>query len=336
MVANNRRRFHMKNNGPSPSPIPKNPSHVYSAGEKLKLVFPCLRQKLHPRKNLLAGPYAGEFGYELMQWQGFVRTLRPRYQQVHVLTYPGRDYLYEGCTVHHHNIDLKDAGYWYGRLSPPEARSMAEARAAEIGLTDYDIFDTSLLCTRYHKILFWRQEFRLLEEPPLVKKIYDVLFHFRAVQKVGPDQVKNYSPTMADELVQRCQDLGLSVACYGHPAYAYCPEGCPDHRSVDLRETVAAISSAHLMAGEASGGMHLANACGKPTVIWGDGQWRISPALRWNPFRVPIYVVTITTWRPTPERVCESVVSAIADLRSRTADFQKPCYTLPGRPISNY
>ncbi len=213
---------------------------------------------------------------------------------------------------------------------------MADAKAAEIGLKDYDVFNPSLLCTRYHKMLFWKQNFRLLEEPRLSEKFYDVLFHFRSVQKDGPDRVKNYSPELADELVRRCVDRGLAVGCYGHPAYAYCPKDCADLRNADLRQTVAAISSARVGVGEASGGMHLANACGKPTIIWGDGQWRIAPALRWNPFRVPIYVVTINTWRPTPEQVCQCVVESLADLRARTADYTKPCYTVPGQPIDNW
>lgn len=194
--------------------------YPYTKSEKLGLIAPCLRQKFRPRQNLLAGPYAGEFGYELMQWQGFVRARRPRYQEVHVLTYPGRDYLYEGCQVHHHDIDLKKAGYWYGDISPAEMRRMADAKAAEIGLKDYDIFDTSLLSTRYFRGLIWKQDFRLLQEPVTTQKACDVLFHFRAVQKVGPDVVKNYPPPLADELAQRCLDQGLSVACMGHPNYS--------------------------------------------------------------------------------------------------------------------
>src|SRR5215469_14409239 len=133
-----------------PSAAPKKDlTYVYSAGEKLKLFLPCARQKYFPAQNLFAGPFVGEFGFELMQWQGFVRARRRFYEEVHVLTYPGRDYLYEGCHVHHHNIDLRSAGYWYGKLGPAEMQRMADAKAAEIGLKDYDIFNTSLLCTRY-------------------------------------------------------------------------------------------------------------------------------------------------------------------------------------------
>src|SRR5208282_5519405 len=204
-----------------------------------------LRLRLPPRHPvLMAGPYVGEFGCELMQWQGFVRAQKRVYKSVHVLSYPGRDYLYEGCTVHYHDYDLKQAGYGYGRIGPQQAREMARAKAAEAGLRDYDIFEPSLLCTQYHKMFFWRQDFRLLDEPPMGGRICDVAFHFRAVRKEGPDHAKNYDPTLADELAALCIAHGLSVICVGHPDYSYCAKGCEDMRRVNLRESEAAICSA--------------------------------------------------------------------------------------------
>lgn len=310
-------------------------SYQYTAQEKLRLFLPCLRQRILPKRNLFAGPFAGEFGWELMQWQGFVRSRRRHYEHVHVLTYPGRDYLYEGCQIHHHEINLKDAGYGYGLLSPDQARRMAETKASELGLTDYDVFDTSLLCTRYHKA-FWKQEFLLFEQPPVTPMPYDVAFHFRAVDKEGPDRNKNYPPASADELVKRCLDQGISVACIGHPEYSYSPAICKDHRSVDLRQTVAAISSTRAVAGENSGPMHLANLCGKPTIVWAQDQWRIDYSLRWNPFRVPIYVAANDTCQPAPDLVCDTIAHALNDLRQRSDGFKVPVYTLPAQPIARY
>jgi len=320
----------------SPASTPKDVTYVYRPAEKLRLFLPCLRQRLRPRRNLFAGPFAGEFGYELMQWQGFIRARRPLYEQVHVLTYPGRDYLYEGCRVHHHDIDLKNAGYWYGRLSPAQSRAMVEAKTVEIGLKDYDIFDTSLLCTQYHKMFFWRQEFRLFEEPMVTPENRDVAFHFRAVQKQGPDRAKNYDPSLADELAGLCLKQGLSVICVGHPDYAYCAKGCEDWRRTDLRESVAAIGSARLLAGENSGATHLANLCGRSTVLWANDQWRIDYSLRWNPFRVPIYTAANDTCQPDPQRVVRAIAEALNDLKNRTGSFQTPCYTLPAQPIANF
>lgn len=311
-------------------------TYWYSAGEKIKLALSCARQKIFPKRFLFAGPFMGEFGYELMQWQAFVRARRAAYQEIHVLTYPGRDYLYEGCKVHYHDTDLKNAGYWYGRLGPVEMQRMAYAKATEIGLKDYDIFNPSQLCTTYHKRIFWRQDFQLLEEPPLDGRVRDVAFHFRAMEKAGPDRSKNYNQKRAEELVGLCQQQGLSVICIGHPDYAICPPGCEDLRRVDLRESVAATCSARLVAGENSGAMHLANLCGRPTLLWAEDQWRIDFSLRWNPFRVPIYIAANDTCQPEPTRVAQAITDSLNHLKKQTDNYRKPCYTLPAQPISNF
>ena len=194
-----------------------------------------------------------------------------------------------------------------------------------------------LLCTQYHKRVLGPQEFRLLEEPPIDGKIGDVAFHFRAVRKEGPDQEnKNYLPATADRLVALCRERGISVSCIGHPLYAYCPAGCPDHRSVDLRQTVAGICSALTVAGENSGPMHLANLCGKPTILWAQQQWRIDYSLRWNPFRVPIFIAANDTSQPAPEVVVTAIEKVLKDLRQRSQNFTQPIYAVPAQPIPNY
>ncbi|HEY1769207.1 MAG TPA: hypothetical protein VGG02_03010 [Chthoniobacterales bacterium] len=309
-------------------------SHRYTTTEKLANFIPCLRQKFAPKRNLIAGPFAGEFGYELMQWQGFVRARRPHYERVHVLTYPGRDYLYEECEVHYHKLDLKTAGYGYGRTDPATAQRMATDLARRIALEDYDQFDPRLLCTQYHRRM-WGQQFRLLEETP-AEKSCDVLFHFRAVRKEGYDHQKNYSPDLADVLVARCRDHGLTNGCIGHPDYSYCPPGSDDLRTIDLKETVAAISAARAVAGENSGPMHLANLCGKPTIVWAQDQWRIDFSLRWNPFRVPIYIAANDSAQPPPEIVCDAIMRGLDDMAKRSYNFTKPLYTWPAQPIAFY
>jgi hypothetical protein len=311
-------------------------AYYHSVAEKLWLYLVGWKQRAKPRRNLFAGPFAGEFGYEIMHWQGYVRARRRHYQQVHVLTYPGRDYLYEGCTVHHHDVRLDKAAYMYGRLTRSQACAIARAKALEIGLTDYDIFEPDLLCTRYHKQAFG-QDFKVFEEPPIGSTVGDVAFHFRAVVKEGPDQEnKNYPPALADKLVALCRERGLTVSCIGHPDYSYCPVGCTDHRSVDMRKTVAGISSVRAVAGENSGPMHLANLCGKPTLLWAQHQWRIDYSLRWNPFRVPQYIVANNTSQPAPEVVVTAIKNALKDLREKSKGFTQPLYTLPAQPIAYY
>jgi len=102
-----------------------------------------------------------------------------------------------------------------------------------------------------------------------------------------------------------------------------------------LRESVAAICSARMLAGENSGATHLANLCGRPTILWANDQWRIDYSLRWNPFGVPIYIAANDTFRPEPAKVCRKIVESLNDLRARTAGFKRPAYTLPAQPIAN-
>ena len=307
-------------------------SDTYSLPEKVRFALASLRQLATPKTNLIA-VYGGEFGYELMQWQGYVRARRPKYKEVHVITFPGREYLYEGCSVSAHDIPLHAAGFRYGVLTPAESSRMAKAKAAELGWTDYDVFLPALLGTQYHKRLFWRQDFRLFEEPPINGVVRDITFHFRAVRKSG-DHVKNYPPALAEKLVELCLSKGLSVSCIGHPEYSLCPKGCEDQRSVSLKGTIAAICSARALVGEISGPTHLANLCGKPAVLWAPFPYKVDYARRWNPFDVPLYIAADDTSEPAPDRVLNTIVRALEDMKRRTNNFQGPLFRLPAVHIA--
>ena len=304
-------------------------SHQFSTGEKIAGALAALRLRFFPRRILVAGPYIGEFGHELMDWQPWVRAQISRHDEVHVITYPGRDYLYPGCQVHYHDVKLENAGYKHGRFPPRQLAAMAHQKATKLGLKNYDLMTALHICTSYHQRFLLPAKFELLGRPPAAEKIRDVAFHFRQVKKDGPDQTRNYPLEMCDRVVAACRAAGLSFFCVGHPHYAYCPAGVEDRRSEDLATSVAAICSARLLAGELSGPMHLAQLSGVPILIWAPGQWRLDNCERWNVFKVPTYIVTNEVQPPEPARVAQKIAKALADLRDRTGNFSKPAYTLP-------
>ena len=304
-------------------------SHQFSTGEKITGALAALRLRFFPRRILVAGPYVGEFGHELMDWQPWVRAQIARHDEVHVITYPGRDYLYPGCRVHYHDVPLEKAGYKHGRFSPRQLEAMARQKAAELGLKNFDLMTALHICTSYHQRFLLPARFELLGKPPAAEKMREVAFHFRQVKKDGPDQTRNYPLEYCDRVVDFCRAAGLSFFCVGHPRYAYCPAGVEDRRSEDLATSVAAICSGRLLAGELSGPMHLAQLSGVPILIWADGHWRLDNCERWNVFQVPTYIVANDTHQPQPERVAQKITDALADLRRRTDDFQRPAYTLP-------
>jgi hypothetical protein len=304
-------------------------THQFSLGEKIAGALADLKIRFFPRRILVAGPYVGEFGHELMDWQAWVRAQVGRYQEVHVITYPGRDSLYPGCQVHYHDVALETAGYKHGRFPPAQLEEMARKKAAELGLRDYDLMTSLNVCTCYHQRFLLPAKFELLGRAPAAAEMRDVAFHFRQVKKDGPDQTRNYSLESCDRVVEFCRAQKLNFFCIGHPRYAYCPAGVEDRRTENLADSVAAIRSARLLAGELSGPMHLAQLAGTPILIWADGQWRLDNCERWNVFHVPTYIVANDTHQPAPERVGGKIVDALADLRRRTRDFTQPPYTLP-------
>lgn len=301
-------------------------SYKFTLADKICGAVQSLQQKLFPKTVLIAGPYVGEFGFELMHWQGYIRKRISHYKEVHIITYPERDYLYPSCHVHYHNIRLEKAGYGYGLLSPTQQKKIVIAKAKELGLKKYDILTSGHLCTKYHRRFLWGQRFELFQEPPLDGENRNLAFHIRSVDKDGPDKAKNYPHNLADQLAVLCLKRGYKICCIGHPDYAYCPSGCEDLRSADLKKSVAAICSAKIVVGENSGASHLANLCGKPTVLWASSQWRIDFSLRWNPFSVPIFVAANNTHTPPPPVVMHAIDKAIETMRIITADYSKPCY----------
>ncbi len=304
-------------------------NYEFTLGDKVAGALEGLRIRFLPRRVLVAGPYLGEFGHELMEWQAWVRAQVNRYWEVHVITFPGRDALYPGCHVHTHDVPLEKAGYRHGRFSPAELEAMARKKAEELGLKNYDILTAQMLCTRYHQRYILPAKWELLRKEPLGGQYRDIAFHFRWVKKEGPDQSRNYPLERCDEVAATSQKLGHSICCVGHPRYSYCPPGVEDLRSEDLEASLTAISSARLLAGELSGPMHLAQLCGVPILIWADGQWRLDTCEYWNVFHVPTYIVANDTHRPETGPVIAMIEKALPDLRTRTANFTRPAYQLP-------
>jgi ADP-heptose:LPS heptosyltransferase len=158
--------------------------------------------------------------------------------------------------------------------------------------------------------LFWEPfEFRRIDYR------YDVAFHFRSILRADLD-IKNYPIEYARELINRCKATGIRVCCIGHPQYSLGPDNCDDLRSGDLSETRMALKSIKVVAGGSSAPMHLASLCGLPIVTW----WKAAPfdlELRdkyldlWNPHKVPVCVVSESTFQPAPEQVFSGIIKAL-------------------------
>ena len=284
---------------------------------KLGRVAPTLhvvKQTLFRNDTLLAGPYSGELGLELMEWSGYVRRLSMKYNRTIVVSYQGNHCLYDPCEYYAHELRLQDSGYWYGSLEEVGIKNTLEYYRNKLGLTSFDWFHPKHL-NKYTKRIVGPQIFW---EPFKLRRTgcsYDVAFHFRSMMRADLD-IKNYPASLASELVDRCKVAGLRVCCIGHPEYSICPDKCDDLRSRDLSETRMALEISKTIAGGSSAPMHLASLCGLPIVVW----WKTMPSdpdlidkyrSLWNPHKAPVFIVSDSTFQPAADQVFSQIIKAL-------------------------
>jgi hypothetical protein len=268
------------------------------------------------KSNLIAGPFAGEFGWELMEWQGWVRRLKKKYERTLVISYPHSQYLYEGCEFYAHALDLGKSGFGYGSLPVDAALAIVERCAKNLGIVSYDWFAPHML-RQPLKLLLRGQDFTTFHEPPAGTLKPDIVFHFRDFAREDGD-FKNYPKQDADKLIRLCRETGYRVGCLGGPALSYCPDGCMDLRSRDLKTAVSAICSATLVAGGSSAPMHLASLCNTPIVVWTGPPFDAKRYFaHWNPHKSKVFLVTEKSFRPPAEEVLAAIQNAMMTLKGR-------------------
>lgn len=246
-------------------------------------------------ERILCGPWCGEFGWELLHWQGYLRKLaeRNRHYDITVLCEPGHDYLYTDFAhaIIHQEFSVN------GRNGFLNSEHMEPALPE--GYDGYVIpFDTTKE----------DQHFIRLGAGVRGRK-FDCMVHARDTTK-GGDLHKNWWENKWNELVGRMVNAGMTVGAYGSPGQALCPAGAVDMRSAPMRDICASLAVTGFAVGTTSGGMNLASLCGTPTVIWGGGD-----GVDWTKNRKICAIfnagfeVVSESWQPSVDDVWGRVVS---------------------------
>ena len=250
--------------------------------------------------KVFAGPYVGEFGWELFCFQGHLRWLATnRGCQIIASARPGHEALYEDFAVD------------FVPFNPPEGQPDGWR------IHGYDREAFAGIVPRGMKWLNpWDIKFQW-RGPPVVddqifipygnpvssdQMVYDVLIHARARQTCA---ARNWPREKWLELISQLPSswsvgwIGTKKEAMGH--------GSNDLRGLPLKQLIQEIRKARLVVGPSSGPMHLASLCRTSHVVW-SGNKRDVPryAKVWNPFDVQQRM--IQTWQP-------DVGAVIAEIR---------------------
>ncbi len=275
------------------------------------------------RSTLVVAPYIGEFGWELMNWQGRVRRViaESRHERVVICAEPDRRPIYVQsprddrvvfCPVHkldmpgHRNEDhrVHDDG------TPVDAEMLRRAvessvwqalRGTGVSAANADLMLPSMDGT------LWttgngQQEFVDLRVACPIEHDIVLVPRIRSLA-----EERNRPTAWWEEIAQRLEARGARVAIY----------------QPRMDAAIRQLSGARLAIGASTGGLHLAALCRCPHYVWGCGnedRWtsigmsnRQRYETMWNPFGTPCRYDECG-WQPSMTHVVDNAMLALESI----------------------
>lgn len=252
------------------------------------------------KRKLFAGPWIGEFGWELFCWQGVIRKIKKTYPYLEIVcgTRPGRDFLYEDFAKIVHYDPQCRADQWFCQNRANGVNKEVSKILKRYEQKDFFIFRPQNYVNQFDKMELIKFGRVLADEK------YDVLIHARN-RSIRPND--NWPTSKWEELL--AHGLGR-VGAIGSKNQAICPNGVDDLRGIPLSELADHCSSSSVVVGPSSGPIHFASLCGCPQVVWSnrglpDGHTQKRYEKTWNPFNAK--VVFSRKKLPAPAEVMEMI-----------------------------
>ena len=262
-------------------------------------------------RKLIAGPWVGEFGWELFAWQAYVRSLAKNFDKTVIISRNNSKALYEdfadeflsytptgGLTdsFFMHQVDIRlclREVIKENNISLDKNTTIFLPR--RIGLPPHTHYTQPVILGEY----LIKPEYICFGEKQ--DKKYDYIFHIRSRDLRKED---NWSIDKWSELKNLLNSD--KIACIGTKKESGWIEGTDDLRDISLNELFSVLRNADYAFGPSSGPMHLATLCGLPHVVWSTHKNRTRYEENWNPLKTPILFLDKFSWHPTAEYVYDS------------------------------
>lgn len=267
----------------------------------------------HSDKLLIAGPWVGEFGWELFAWQGYVRALSHHYDRTVIVCRESSRGLYEDFaddfifvnpstgladSFFMHNLDfnqfLRETLMEKGRHYLDQKPSIFLPH--RIGQPPLTHFSESVKLGSCNVV----PEYHKYGSDGEIK--YDYIFHMRERHLRQED---NWEFSNWEKLLRLLNIPKKRIACIGSLEEAAHIPQTADLRGQKMDVVFDTLSRAKCTFGPSSGPMHLASLCGCPHVVWSCPQNQERYSQTWNPFDTPVLFLPEFDWHPSPDYVFE-------------------------------
>lgn len=278
---------------------------------------------------LFAGPFLGEFGWEVCMWAPWLRYVQETSrEQMIVLCRPGHRKLYQ---------DFADPYPMISGLIPP-VRMVDACNAWIEGVgKPNDIVYYEILKNNLRKLGLRPAKARHLTPNKLPytwdSRSYSPRLHVARYVKLGSDKptgtdvvvhvrdcgshhpVRNWKRDSAQTVVSGLCDRGHRVIAMGTRDDAWCPDGAEDYRGQPVSKVCSEIGPKTIVVGPSSGPMHLAQHAGARIVVWsGFEKSRTRYGSDWNPHGCKVDWVG-KTWDPLIQGILDTTLKALDEVK---------------------
>jgi len=258
---------------------------------------------------LTAGPWIGEFGWELFCWQSFLRTMSKKFDQTYIASRPGTEYLYKDfCT----------------EFIPFDADINTCSAQSNFAKKSKNVFKNIKGCTHISpRKLKGDQEFiKYGKEDPTLS--YDIVMHARAIKvdkttrwgqnKGASKEVRNWHIDKWNILAGRLSEIGLRMCSIGIPSASYHVNHTDNLTGISLERLADVMASSHLAIGPSSGPLHFASLCGCSHFVWTASRNKVRYEKLWNPLQTPVRLHIDNSWNPKVDSVYQGVMESLNEI----------------------
>jgi len=253
---------------------------------------------------LLAGPWLGEFGWEVAVWTPLVRKHSRKFDKTIIVCRKGHEYLYEDFTptfILHDKKGLPD-------------RWLLDGKKVSMPHKILDIYPDATICRpREKKCNKWpREYFKYGQDEG--SESFDVVIHARAETKYG-QTAWNYPTAWFSKALKILDINPMHCASIGSLNGAAHVPRTRDLRGAPLDVLAEILANSKVCVGSSSGPMHYAHLCGCPIVVITTNEYQKSVGgtnkarytKTWRAWDTPVKVLDKHNWRTPPEKVAKAI-----------------------------
>ena len=264
--------------------------------------------------NIVCEMFAGEFGWELFVWQGYLRFLAQQGHQLFIACEQGRELLYldfatemQTCKRLGSIRDMWGNKNWESyHPERPSGNCLFLQKAFDgDNVETFTLLRNNTYQTRNWSVVgstFFKKQklIPFVDDSPPDEYLFDILIHARNLYKYNT-QYRNWKLVDLENFVNEVTKLGYKIAFVGLKSESISIAGIPNYQDIPLSRLAQIMKRSRMIVGPLSGIMHFATLCKLPQVSWvtkAEHKQRLEQT--WNPFSTSVDVLysgTDTHWQ---------------------------------------